>query len=78
MAASKGVSDTLQKDPIFNNYTAEITKMNMLWRTSETWDEENKSSPIARCSIFILYGVSVLLALYIALIDAPLRVVAAL
>lgn len=78
MATSLGKSETLKKNPILNNYTAEITKMNMLWHTSETWDNENKYSPAARRSIFLLYGASGLLALYIVLIDAPLRVVAAL
>lgn len=67
-----------QRSPSLTRYTTELTKMNMLWRTGETWDSENSSATFARWVTFILYLLSGAVGLYIVLIDAPLRVVSAL
>lgn len=59
-------------------YTSELTKTNMLWRTGETWDNENNSHLGARRAVIALYAAAGAIGLYVAVIDAPMKVISGL
>jgi len=64
--------------PLFQKYTAEISKMEMLWNTGKNWDEENASWLFVRVVVVALYALGAAFTLWVTVVDAPSGVIRAL